>query len=112
MDLRLVALEVEVEEEEDLVVVVADHSRAMGLQEDDSDCCCPFPAMEAIEDIAIDCEWMSFFSGGGLEPTFFGTVPLKISLSKVFPIFLLCSCGLARPSCPFTPLVSISLGAQ
>ena len=52
MDLRLVALEVE--EEEDLVAaVVADHSRVMGLQEDDSDCCCPFAAMEAIEDIAI-----------------------------------------------------------
>ena len=97
---------------EDLVAVVADHSRAMGLQEDDSDCCCPFPAMEAIEDIAIDCEWMSFFSGGGLEPTFFGTVPLKISLSKVCPIFLLCSYGLARPSCHFTPLVSKSLGAK
>ena len=56
MDLRLVALEGGEEvEEEDLVAVavVADHSRVMGLQEDDSDCCCPFAAMEAIEDIAI-----------------------------------------------------------
>ena len=44
------------EEEEDLVAVavVADHSRVMGLQEDDSDCCCPFAAMYAIEDIAIE----------------------------------------------------------
>ena len=71
MDLRLVALEVE--EEEDLVAVVADHSRVMELQEDDSDCCCPFPAMEIGSDRGYcNCEWMSFFSGGGLEPTLFG----------------------------------------
>ena len=112
MDLRLVALEVE--EEEDLVAVAADHSRVMGLQEDDSDCRCPFAAMEAIEDIANDCEWMSFFSGGGLEPTFFGwnsaldLLPLKPSPSKVFPIFLFCSYGLDRPSCHFSLLVSKS----
>ena len=88
MDLHLVDLEVEEEvEEEDLVAVavVADHSRVMGLQEDDSDCCCPFAAMEAIEDIAIDCEWMSFFSGGGLgDPTFFGCNCALVA-SQVFP---------------------------
>ena len=87
MDLRQVALEVE--EEEDLVAVAADHSRVMGLQEDDSDCCCPFAAIEAIEDVAIDCEWMGIFSGGGLvQPTFFGWNCALVA-SQVFPVFLL-----------------------
>ena len=54
MDLRLVALEVEEEEDLVAVAVAVDHSRVMGLQEDDSDCCCPIAAMYAIEDIAIE----------------------------------------------------------
>ena len=92
------------------VAVVADHSRAMGLQEDDSDCCCPFPAMEAIEDIAIDCEWMSFFSGGGLESTFFGWNCALVA-SQVFSFESLphLSTLLLWPCAPFLPFHTLSL---
>ena len=84
MDLRLVALEVEEQEEEEDLVAVADHSRVMGLQEDDSELLLSF-CSHGSDRGYCNCEWMSFFSGGGLgDPTFFGCNCALVA-SQVFP---------------------------